>query len=99
VLLGEGLDGVTFAIAVCSLFFQPLTTSPSPDIIASKPTLATIRGSSFSACPTLVSSIPARSKNSVSVAPGIRHDTLTPEPSSSFRKAKENELMKAFVAL
>ena len=39
--------------AVCSLFFQPLTTSPSPFIIASKPTCATSAGSSFFACADL----------------------------------------------
>ena len=39
--------GVTLAMADCSLFFQPLTTSPSPRIMASKPVLATSAGSSF----------------------------------------------------
>jgi hypothetical protein len=39
---------------------------PSPDIIALKPFFATSAGSSFSAVPTLVSSISARRKNSAS---------------------------------
>ena len=30
-------EGVTDAMADCSLFFQPVTTSPSPRIMASKP--------------------------------------------------------------
>ena len=59
---------------------QPDTTSPSPFIIASKPALATSAGSSFFAVPTLVSIMSARSKNSVSVAPGIKHVTVTPIP-------------------
>jgi hypothetical protein len=46
-----------------------------------------------------VSSIPARSKNSVSVAPGIRHVTVTPLSSSSARSANEKESMKALLAL
>src|SRR5919202_330418 len=91
--------GVTEATAVCSLFFQPLTTSPSPLIMASKPVLATSAGSSFSDWPTFVSVMPARSKNSVSVGPGIRHVTVAPVSFSSFRSAKEKESMKALVAL
>jgi hypothetical protein len=39
--------GVTSAMADCLLFLQPLTTSPSPFIMASKPILATSAGSSF----------------------------------------------------
>ena len=45
--------GVTLAIADCSLFFQPLTTSPSPRIMASNPTRATSAGSSFFDLPDL----------------------------------------------
>src|SRR4051794_36002440 len=41
-------DVVMWAAATCSLFFQPVTTSPSPPIIASKPALATSPGSSLS---------------------------------------------------
>jgi hypothetical protein len=40
----------------------------------------------------------ARSKKSVSVAPGMRHVTVTPVPFSSAREANENESTKAFVA-
>jgi hypothetical protein len=90
---------VTDATVVITLFLNPLTTSPSPFIIASKPTFATSTGSSFFDCPTFVSSIPARSKNSVSVAPGIRHVTVTPLSSSSARSANEKESMKALLAL
>jgi hypothetical protein len=61
------------------LFFQPLTTSALPASIASNPSLATTAGSSLVSTPTLVSIRSARSKNSVSVAPGIRHVTVTPE--------------------
>jgi hypothetical protein len=46
-----------------------------------------------------VSSMSARAKKSVSVAPGIKHVTVTPDSFNSPRKAKENESMKAFVAL
>src|SRR5438067_8772952 len=92
-------DGVTAVSADWILFFSPLTTSPSPFIIASKPTLATSAGSSFLPAPIFVSTISARSKNSVSVAPGIRQVTVTPESFSSSRKAKENESMNALVPL
>src|SRR3712207_8219170 len=43
--------GVTEAMTVVNLFFQPLTMSPSPRIIASKPVFATSAGSSFEPCP------------------------------------------------
>src|SRR5438477_3605622 len=92
-------EGVTSAIAERSLLCQPVTTSPSPRIIASKPCLATLAGSSFLLCPILVSSMLARSKKSVSVAPGIRQVTVTPEPLSSWRSANENESRNAFVPL
>jgi hypothetical protein len=49
------LAGVTFATAAWTLFFQPLTTSPSPRIIASKPDLATSAGPSVACRPTLKS--------------------------------------------
>src|SRR5215204_2679415 len=75
--------GVILAIADCSLFCQPLTTSPSPLIMASKPVFATSAGSSFFSVPTLVSIMSARSKKSVSVAPGIRQVTVTPLSLSS----------------
>lgn len=39
--------GRTLAMAACSLFCQPDTTSRSPFIMASNPTLATSAGSSF----------------------------------------------------
>ena len=42
---------------------------------------------------------PGSFENAVSVAPGIRHVTVTPLSSSSDRKANENESMKAFVPL
>ncbi len=92
-------DGVTDAMAVCSLFFQPLTTSPSPRIIASNPVFATSAASSFLAVPTLVSIMSARSKKSVSVAPGIRQVTVTPVSFSSCRSAKEKLSRNAFVPL
>ncbi len=63
-------DGRMSAIAVCSLFSQPVTTSPSPFSIASKPSVATWARSSFLLEPILVSVMSARAKKSVSVAPG-----------------------------
>ena len=90
---------MTLATAAWSLFFQPLTTSPSPRNIASKPDLATSAGSSFACCQTVVSSMSARAKHSVSVAPGMRHVTVTPEGLSSARRAYENESMKALVCM
>src|SRR5215216_3943297 len=48
-------EGVMWAIAACNLFCQPVTTWPSPCIIASKPWRATSAGSSFFEVPTLVS--------------------------------------------
>jgi hypothetical protein len=47
----------------------------------------------------LVSSMSARSKKSVSVAPGIKHVTVTPLSAISARSAKENESRKALLAL
>src|SRR5438874_640684 len=75
-LRASAAAGRTWAAAACSLFCQPLTTPPSPAIMAAKPFFATWAGSSFSSLPTLVSSIPARRKNSVSVGPGIKHVTV-----------------------
>jgi outer membrane receptor protein involved in Fe transport len=92
-------DGVMLAAVVMTLFLNPLTTSPSPRIIASKPAFATSTGSSFFPCATFVSAMPARSKNSVSVAPGIRQVTVTSVSSNSERSANENESMKALLAL
>ena len=91
--------GVTEAIAVWSLFIQPDTTSPSPRIMASNPVLATSAGSSFFEVPTFVSIMSARSKNSVSVAPGMRQVTVMPDSFTSCLSAKEKESMKALVAL
>jgi hypothetical protein len=73
------LEGKIREMAARSLFVHPVTTSPSPRIIASKPVLATSSAACFFGVPTLVSSISARSKKSVSVAPGIRLVTVTPE--------------------
>src|SRR5437868_2176926 len=61
--------------------------------------LGDLGGMSFLLCPILVSSMSARSKKSVSVAPGIRQVTVTPEPLSSWRSANENESRNAFVPL
>ena len=68
--------------------------------IASQPALATSAGSSFLACPTLVSSSSARWKNSVSVAPGLRQVTVTPlSLISSFERRGEavDERLRAVV--
>jgi hypothetical protein len=81
------------------LFCHPATTSPSPFIIASKPVLATSAGSSFFMVPTLVSIMSARSKNSVSVAPGMRQVTVMPVSFNSLRSANEKESRKALVPL
>ncbi len=78
---------------------MPATTSASPDIIASKPTFATSAGSSFLSVPTFVSIMCARSKNCVSVAPGIRTETVTPLSFSSLRSAYENESRNALLPL
>jgi hypothetical protein len=70
------LVGVTFA-AAWTLFFQPLTTSPSPRIMASKPDLATSAGSSFACCPTLgVQHL--RPGETLGRGSPIRHVTITP---------------------
>ena len=87
------------AIVDWSLFIQPLTTSPSPLSIASKPTRATSAASSFFPAPTLASFMSARSKNSVSVAPGMRQVTVMLVSLSSLRNAKANELRNALLAL
>ena len=56
-------------------------------------------GSSFFAWPILVSSMSARSKKSVSVAPGIRQVTVTPLSLSSWRSAKEKLSRNALMPL
>src|SRR5207237_3821555 len=66
------LSGTTLAIAALTLFFQPATTWYWPFFIASQPSLATSAGEAFSSLPTFVSSMSARSKKWVSVAPGVR---------------------------
>jgi hypothetical protein len=60
---------------------------------------ATSAGWSFLEVPTLVSIMSARSKNSVSVAPGIRQVTETPESISSWRNANEKLSRNALLAL
>src|SRR6185437_15241883 len=60
-------EGVTVAIADCSLLLNPATTSPSPAIMALNPMRATSAGSCFFSVPTWVSIMSARWKNSVSV--------------------------------
>jgi hypothetical protein len=52
-----------------------------PSIIAFQLSRATFAASSFSDTPTDVSSMSARSKNSVSVGPGIKVVMLTPSDS------------------
>ena len=49
--------------------------------------------------PTCVSSMSARSKNSVSTGPGISEVTLTPVSFSSFRSASAKDCTKDFDAL
>ena len=71
------LRALRLDMATWALFFHPVTTSPSPFSIASKPALATSAGSSFSCVPIFVSSMSARAKNSVSVPPGCRQVTVT----------------------
>ncbi len=65
----------------------------------SNPVFATSAGSSFSLIPTFVSSMPARWKKLVSVAPGIRAVMVTPVSFSSLRMACAKDWMKAFEAL
>ena len=98
-LARQNTGWLTFAVADCTLFLTPLTTSLSPRIMASKPVVAAVAASSLSAVPTLLSTMSARRKNSVSVAPGIRQVTLTFVSCSSSRMAKENESMNALVPL
>ena len=76
----------------------PAMTWSLPAIRASNPSLATSAGSSFLASATLVSSMPARSKNSVSVGPGWSAVTVTPLSFSSCRTAWANDWRKALEA-
>lgn len=69
-----------------------------PAIRASKPSLATSAGSSLLASAILVSSMPARSKKSVSVGPGWSAVTVTPVSLSSNRMAWANDCRKALEA-
>src|SRR3954470_20491481 len=92
-------SGVTRAAAAIALVANdPPTTFCSPFINASKPCRATSAGSSFLPAPTFVSSMPARSKNSVSVGPGSRVVTVTPLSCSSTRRASANDVMNALDA-
>jgi hypothetical protein len=77
---------------------DPPNTDASPFIRPSKPCRATCAGSSFDACPTLVSRSSARSKNSVSVGPGRSAVTLTPVSVSSSRSARAKDCTNAFDA-
>src|SRR5690625_3441243 len=82
---------------------EPTTASSLPASIAATPSRATWAGSSLlSLRPTRVSSIPARSKNSVSVGPGIIVVTVTPVSFSSYRtdwaKFSANALDALYVA-
>jgi hypothetical protein len=72
---------------------------PSPFISAAKPCFATCAGSSFFDAPTLVSSMSARAKKSVSVGPGISDVTVTPLSLSSSATACANDWMNDFEAL
>ena len=60
---------------------------------------ATSAGSSFSPAPTFVSRMSARSKNSVSVGPGMSDVTVTPVSSSSLRSASAKDCTNDFDAL
>ena len=84
----------------CSfVFIDADTTRSSPFMSASKPSRATSAGSSFSPAPTFVSRMSARSKNSVSVGPGMSDVTVTPVSSSSLRSASAKDCTKDFDAL
>ena len=85
--------------ATWALFLTlPAITWSLPAIRASKPSLATSAGSSLSASATLVPSMPARSKNSVSVGPGCSAVTVTPVSFSSNRIAWANDCRNALEA-
>jgi len=75
------------------------TARSSPAIRASKPSRATSAGSSLSPAPTFVSSMSARSKNSVSVGPGISAVMVAPVSLSSLRSASANDCTNDFDAL
>ena len=77
----------------------PPTTRALPAIRASNPRSATWAGSSFSEAPTLVSSMSARWKNSVSVGPGINEVMVTSLSRSSLCSASANDCRNDFDAL
>src|SRR4051794_14071295 len=73
-------SGMTLVAAACALVItEAATTLRSPAIIASKPCRATSSAGSLGPRPIGVSSRSARSKNSVSVGPGISEVTVTAE--------------------
>src|SRR4051812_21519584 len=73
-------SGMTLVAAACALVITEAgTTLRSPAIIASKPCRATSSAGSLGPRPIGVSSRSARSKNSVSVGPGISEVTVTAE--------------------
>jgi hypothetical protein len=78
---------------------EAATTLRSPFMSASKPCVATGPGSSFDEAPTLVSSMSARRKKSVSVGPGMSELIVTGLSRSSSCRASANDCRKDLDAL
>lgn len=77
---------------------DPATTWSLPAMSAANPALATSAGSVFGPAPVFVSSIPARSKKGVSVAPGWSAVMVTFVSLSSSRIASANDCTNALDA-
>jgi len=94
------LSGSRRLVRPWSLVFSECETTRSlPAISASNPSRATSAGSSLSLAATLVTSMSARSKNSVSVGPGISEVIVTPLSSSSLCSASAKDCTNDFDAL
>jgi len=90
--------GVMFAMALRSLFCQPLTTSSSPRIIASKPVFCDVGGIVLRLRGDFGVEHVGTLKKSVSVAPGMRQVTVTPEPLRAQREGERiNERLRAII--
>src|SRR5690606_8104660 len=94
-------SGSTFPASPCAFAFSdPVRAFRSPLTIASYACSATRAGSSFLMVPIRVaSSMPARSKNSVSVGPGRKDVTVTPVSLTSSASAWAKDSTNAVEAL
>src|SRR5688572_15080045 len=93
----KAVPGKTFARSTKRRLAAPGITTAFPRIVSR----AAIRAAASALIPEVLffSAIPARDLNAVRVIPGQKTVTVTPDPSSSFRIAAENDSKNALQAL